>query len=141
MATEILTRTLMALAIAGVGVGVFGLANRVILTRASKKYQGLESFNLGVPAILYFTTPTCVPCKIVQRPAIQKVQETLGADVQIIEVDASLRTDLADYWGVLSVPTTFIIDPEGKPRQINHGVTLADKLIAQVKKISVEKTK
>jgi thiol-disulfide isomerase/thioredoxin len=141
MATEILTRSLIALAIVGVGVGVFSLANRVILKRASQKFQGLESFNLGVPAILYFTTPTCVPCKIVQRPAIQEVQEVLGAGVQIIEVDASLRTDLADYWGVLSVPTTFIIDPEGKPRQINHGVTLANKLIAQINNIRVEKAK
>jgi len=132
MTTELLTRALMALTIAGVGVGVYGLANRYVLSRASEKYRGLESFRLGISAILYFTSPTCVPCKTTQRPAIQKVKEQLGEEIQVIEIDASQRTDLADYWGVLSVPTTFVIDPKGQPRHINHGVTLASKLLHQI---------
>ena len=53
---------------------------------------------------------------------------------QIIEVDASERMDLASEWGVMSVPTTFILDKSGRPRQINHGVTRAEKLLAQLKK-------
>ncbi len=132
MSTEILTRTLLALAITGVGVGAYGLANRFLLARSTEKYLGLENFRVGVPAILYFTTPTCAPCKTIQRPAIQEVQHNLGRAVQIIEVDASTHTDLADYWGVLSVPTTFIIDENGQPRHINHGVALAGKLLKQI---------
>jgi thiol-disulfide isomerase/thioredoxin len=130
--TELLTRALMAVAIAGVGAGMYGLANRIALARAAKKYQGLESFKLGIPAILYFTIPTCGPCKIVQRPAIQTVKQILGDQIQVIEIDASESTELADYWGVLSVPTTFIVDKKGEPRHINHGVTRADKLLQQV---------
>lgn len=122
----------MALTIAGVGAGVYGLANRVALSRAAEKICGLESFRLGIPAILYFTTPTCVPCKTTQRPAIQKIIDQLGDEIQIIEIDASIRTDLADYWGVLSVPTTFIIDKKGQPRHINNGVALTSKLLNQV---------
>jgi len=134
--TELLTRALMAFAIAGVGAGIYGLANRIVLARASKKYQGLERFELGIPAILYFTTPTCAPCKIIQRPAIQTVKELLGDKIQVIEIDASERTDLADYWGVLSVPTIFIIDTKGEPRHINHGVTRAEKLIQHLENIA-----
>jgi thioredoxin-like negative regulator of GroEL len=93
----------------------------------------MEGLSRGVPAILYFTTPTCMPCKTVQRPAIQKVRETLGQGIQIIEIDASQRADLAQEWGVMSVPTTFIIDKNGQPRQVNHGVTRAEKLLAQLK--------
>jgi len=132
MTNELLTRVLMAVAISGVGFGLFGLTNRLVLARAAQKYRGLENFRLGVPAILYFTSPTCAPCKTVQRPAIQSVKEIHGECIQIIEVDASERTDLADYWGVLSVPTTFIIDKDGQPRFLNHGVTLAGKLQQQV---------
>ena len=132
MSTEILTRILLALAITGVGVGAYGLANRFLLARSTEKHLGLENFRVGVPAILYFTTPTCAPCKTIQRPAIEEVQDNLGRAVQIIEVDDSTRTDLADYWGVLSVPTTFIIDENGQPRHINHGVTLAGKLLKQI---------
>ncbi len=138
MATEILSRTLLALAIAGVGVGAYGLANRYILKRAAEKFRGLENFRLGVPAILYFTTPSCVPCKTIQRPALQEVQLALEDTIQIIEVDASTRTDLADYWGVLSVPTTFIIDKTGQPRHINHGATHARTLIQQIRSFQTE---
>ena len=132
MTSDLFMRTILAVVIAGVGLGVYMLANRVVLARASQKYRGLENFRLGVPAILYFTTPTCAPCKTVQRPAIQKVKEKLGECIQIIEIDASNRTDLADYWGVLSVPTTFVIDKKGQPRFLNHGVALAQKLHGQV---------
>ncbi len=107
MAAELLVRTLMAVAITGIGVGVYGLANRFAVGLAPKKFRGLENMQSGIPAIQYFTTPTCVPCKIVQRPAIQRVQEILKDSVQVIEIDASERTDLADYWGVLSAPTIF----------------------------------
>jgi len=137
MGTEIFARALIALAIAGVGIGVYELTNRAVLMRASRKtYRGLESFQPGSPAILYFTTPACVPCKTVQRPAIQSVQQKIKDGLQVIEVDASAQPDLADHWGVLSVPTTFIINKSGEPRHVNHGVTRADKLLKQIEKIA-----
>jgi len=133
MDIEIFFRIILALTIIGVGLVIYKGTNRLVLARAAGKFKGLEGFSPGIPAILYFTTPTCVPCKTVQRPAIQQVQKALGNGVQIIEVDASQRMDLAKDWGVMSVPTTFIIDRNGQPRQINHGVTRAEKLLAQLK--------
>ena len=133
MDSEILTRILITLAIAGVGMSIYGLINRLILARAMGRSKGLEGFLPGIPAILYFTTPTCAPCKTVQRPAIQQVMQTLGEGVQVIEIDGGERTDLADEWGVMSVPTTFIIDKNGQPRQINHGVARAEKLLVQLR--------
>jgi hypothetical protein len=50
----------------------------------------------------------------------------------VIEVDAAAQPELANYWGVLSVPTTFIIDRRGRPRRVNHGVSGADKLKKQI---------
>ena len=133
MDADILFRTLWAIAIAGFGLLAFSLTNRLILARAARKSHGLDGFSPGVPAILYFTTPTCAPCKTVQRPAIQQVQQTLGNEIQVIEIDASEQLDLAKEWGVISVPTTFILDKNGQPRLINHGVTRAEKLLAQLK--------
>lgn len=129
---EIIQRLLLAALIAGAGVGLYLLANRVILARIRGRRLGLESILPGVPAILYFTTPTCIPCKTVQRPALAQLMADLGDHLQVIEVDCTERPDLADYWGVLSVPTTFVIDAQGEPRHINHGVTRADKLFAQL---------
>lgn len=137
MAAEILTRTLLALAIAGIGVGVYGLINRIILRRASKNgYLGLDGFQPGMPAILYFTAPTCVSCKTLQRPAIHSAQQAVGGKLQVFEIDAVAQSELANYWGVLSVPTTFIISKKGEPRHVNHGVTPADKLLKQIEKFT-----
>lgn len=133
MDTALIIRTLLALAIIGIGLGIYGLTNWLVLARTAGKFKGLDGFSLGTPAILYFTTPTCIPCKTIQRPAIQQVQQTLGDGIQIIEIDASDHKDLASEWGVLSVPTTFIIDKNGQPRQINHGIARAEKLLAQLK--------
>ena len=135
MSSEILVRALWALAIAGTLAGAYWLVNKAIITRARGKRLGLESIQPGVPAILYFTTPTCVPCRTVQRPALARLVEQHGDALQVIEIDASAQPELANYWGVLSVPTTFIIDSIGRPRRVNHGIASMEKLGRQIEEV------
>lgn len=135
MFPEVLERVLWALAIAGMLAGVYWLVNRVIISRARGKRLGLETVQPGVPAILYFTTPTCAPCRTVQRPALSRLVEQKGEAVQVIEIDASAEPELANYWGVLSVPTTFIIDSKGRPRRVNHGIASSQKLGRQIDEV------
>jgi thioredoxin-like negative regulator of GroEL len=85
----------------------------------------------GTFVLVYFTMPACVPCKTVQRPAIQKLSTILGDRLQVLEIDASQQPDVANRWGVLSVPTTFVIDTRGQVRHVNHGVTRAEQLLTQ----------
>ncbi len=139
MDPTILGRALLAVGIAAAGMGLYYLVNRILLARVQGKRLGLESIQPGIPAILYFTTPGCVPCKTVQRPALGRLKERLDGGVQIIEVDASDQPELAAYWGVLSVPTTFIIDGRGQPRRVNHGVTSAEKLERQILEVENKK--
>ncbi len=135
----VLIRALWALAIIGGGLAFYWLLNRVILYRAQKNGAPKAAESLfprqGVPSILYFTTPDCVTCKAAQRPALQRLQEKLGDDLQVIEVNAEERPDLAMRWGVLSVPTTFIIDEQGQLRNVNHGVARVEKLMQQLSEI------
>lgn len=133
--SEILSRAIWALAIIAFGMIVYWLLNRLVLLRTRSKALGLESFQLGKPGILYFTTPDCGPCITVQQPALRELQEWLGDDLQVLQVDAIESPDLADYWGVLSVPTTFVIDSNGRPRNVNHGVARAHKLLKQLENI------
>ncbi len=86
----------------------------------------------NTPTILYFTTPVCVPCRTQQRPALLRLQSELGDGVQVIEVNAMEQTDAADRWGVMSIPTTFILDRNGTPRNVNYGVASVDKLRGQL---------
>lgn len=90
----------------------------------------LRGLNTNLPTIVYFTTPNCIPCKTQQQPAIKKVRET--QEIQVVEIDATENPDAADRWGVLSAPTTFVLDNSLKPKAVNHGVADERKLLKQV---------
>jgi thiol-disulfide isomerase/thioredoxin len=135
LAFEPIFRFLIALGILLAGLSLYRAINLLTLARARAQVSGLGSVRPGVPVLLYFTTPTCAPCKTVQRPAIQRLQERIGERMEVVEVDASSRPEIASQWGVLSVPTTFIIDAQGKPRYVNHGVAPLDKLQRQFAEI------
>lgn len=132
MGTLILIRSVEALTFVLIGLGGYALVSRIILRRVRGKAGSVAGFQPGIPAILYFTTPDCVPCKTIQRPALHAVHERLGGRLKVIEVDAIQNPQMAQEWGVLSVPTTFIIDPQGRPRHINYGAISADKLFEQL---------
>lgn len=130
-------RALLALAIGAAGFGLYWTASRLLLRRAQRRVErsGLPFTPIGKPAILYFTTPECAPCKTIQRPALNRLQESLGDRLQVIEINAQECPDLASQYGVLSVPTTFIIDSGGSLRHVNRGVARAEILLRQVKSV------
>ncbi len=132
MNPEVVERLFVAIVVSGLGLLVYLLANRLILAQTTSKVKQFAAYRSGQPAIVYFTTPACAPCKTIQRPAIEKLKLTLGERLQVFEVDASAKPELAQAWGVLSVPTTFVIDSEGTPRHVNHGVATTEKLSHQL---------
>ncbi|MBI3912649.1 MAG: thioredoxin family protein [Chloroflexi bacterium] len=131
-------RILIAAVIFAAGILLYWMWTRLQLVRVRREHTrapGLESLERGRVAILYFTTPDCIPCKTIQMPALEKLlAETRGA-LQVIRIDATEHPQTADYWGVLGAPTTFLIDSHGRARRVNHGVANAAKLRAQLKEI------
>jgi thiol-disulfide isomerase/thioredoxin len=136
MLLQTVVRLIAAAGIIGFSVTAFALVKMVVLARARRSSAGFSAFRRGVPGIVYFTTPDCVTCKAAQRPALRALVKQLDRNVQVIEVDATDRPDLARQWSVLSVPTTFILDRDGKPRQVNHGFASAAKLLSQLQRVS-----
>ncbi|HSB90752.1 MAG TPA: thioredoxin family protein [Anaerolineales bacterium] len=130
-----LERLAVTLTLLGLGLLVGRLALRAGLERRARHGLMLPSYRLGRPAILYFTAPGCAPCETVQRPALAAVHEAFGDRLQIFEVDATVQPKLADAWGVLSVPTTFLIDSHGRPRRVNHGPTRMRPLVQQLEAV------
>lgn len=119
-----------------IGIAAYRLTEWWSVRRAEKLAATdpiLMNIQRGKSAVLYFTADFCVACKTQQMPALQKLTDTLGDDmVQIIKVDAEQQADVAERWGVMSLPTTFVLDTNGKPRAVNYGVASADKLIKQL---------
>ncbi len=132
-----LNRLVQSLGIILAGLVFYLVVNRIILFNAGIKSRELPFKLNGKPIILYFTTPDCLPCKTIQRPALRKLKSTIGVkNLQIVEVDATEEAELANQWGVISVPTTFMIDPQGKLKYVNHGVARAEKLLKQIESLS-----
>ncbi|MBL8061885.1 MAG: thioredoxin family protein [Anaerolineales bacterium] len=129
---DILARAFIAIAIILFGWGIYHLYNRSLQLRTPSLLTDLEVNRPFSFTLVYFTTPTCAPCKTIQRPAIQRLSQLLGSALQVIEIDATEKPDLASRWGVMSVPTTFLFDPKGQLRHVNHGVTRAEKLLMQI---------
>ena len=129
---EILLRFALAVSIIVLGVFVYWMINQRLLVRASNNLFTLFKKLPNKPVIVYFTTPDCAPCKTVQRPAIDRVSNLLGEKLEVVEIDATEHPDLAKTWGVMSVPTTFVIDQRGAARYVNNGVARAEKLLEQI---------
>lgn len=127
-----LERLLLTVVLIALGYGLYRIYGWALLRARSRRGLGLQSYRPGRPAILYFTDPGCAPCVNVQDPALKEVAAILGDRLQIIKVQALQRPDLTDAWGVLSLPTTFIIDSEGRPRGVNHGVARSGRLLNQL---------
>ena len=134
-----LDRLILAGVIIALGTATWILFNRLSIRRLVMVAPAdpiLTGARRGVPTILYFTTPDCIPCRTLQRPALNEIEATMGSRVQVIEIDSVEQPDVADRWGVFSAPTTFILDEQGKPRRVNRGVALADTLKKQLNSLA-----
>lgn len=129
-------RLLLTLVLVGLILLAYRSYSRAILRRRASNGLGLERWVPGKPGVLYFTDPGCAPCVHIQDPALRELAVAFGERLQIVKVQALERHDLTEAWGVLSLPTTFIIDAEGQPRGVNHGVARSHKLLGQLAAIN-----
>ena len=82
------------------------------------------------PAVLYFTTPDCAQCRLQQAPILRQLAAKV--DVAVHKLDAVEQEALARFYGIMTVPTTVVLDPQLRPVAVNHGVAPLPKLLAQV---------
>ena len=84
----------------------------------------------GKPTVLYFTTTECAQCRLQQTPILTQLQNKV--DVAVHKLDAIEQEALARVYGIMTVPTTVVLDPQLRPIAINHGVAPLGKLQGQV---------
>lgn len=125
-----------ALVIAGVALAValvrraLAIRDRRIVERLRAELPEDDTHAHHIPRIVYFTTTSCVVCKAQQQPAIEELLEKLP-EIEIDKYDAVEERELADRYGVLSVPTTAVYDRQGELVSINRGFAPAAVLYAQ----------
>jgi thiol-disulfide isomerase/thioredoxin len=136
----VIERLAIVILLAVAGVGVFAIGARWQVRRVARTQAAdpvLARLRPGIPAVIYFWSEICGPCQTAQKPALKQLQAALGKQgVQIVAVNALEEPDIADGWGVLGLPTTFIVDPSGQVRGVNHGVVRVEKLLQQIAAVS-----
>jgi len=85
--------------------------------------------------ILAFSSEDCRQCHQLQTPALQKVRETLGDTVAIVDIDATKEAELVERYRVLTVPTTVVLDREGHALAVNYGFANTRKLLEQIDEV------
>lgn len=127
-----LERLLIAMVLVALGVGLAVVWQWRQRRLGARGLPGLVETQAGRPTVVYFTLPQCGPCLALQRPALAQLQAELGEGVQVVTIDASEQPEVAKAWGVVSVPTTFVLDRAGQTVAVNNGVALVEKLRGQL---------
>ncbi|UXA17396.1 thioredoxin family protein [Mycobacterium sp. SMC-4] len=103
------------------------LALRTSLARGAAEWPDVDTSDLGLsrtgPTILHFSAPWCGPCAGVRR-VVEQVCAELPA-VAHVEIDMDANPEPARRLSVLSLPTTFIFDADGRQRYRSSGVPTA----------------
>lgn len=124
---------LLILALIATGLVVVWLALR---WRSARYRRGSAADLIAAaarrPLVLAFSTPDCVPCRTQQKPALRELLRRYPERLEVREVDAAAQPELADRFGIMTVPSTVVIDPQGRIVAINHGMTRWEELAAQL---------
>ncbi|MDT5101108.1 MAG: hypothetical protein QOC76_4845 [Mycobacterium sp.] len=124
-------------AVIAVLIAAFGAAyviNRLIALRAGLKDTAVsagstvvDTSDLGLsgtgPTVVHFSAAWCGPCAGVRRVVDEVCKEL--PQVAHVEIDMDANPDAARRLSVLSLPTTFIFDADGRQRYRAAGVPTA----------------
>jgi thioredoxin-like negative regulator of GroEL len=105
-----------------------------LMTRRSGTVQessgDVDTTDLGLssqgPTVVHFSASWCGPCTQVRR-VVNQVCDGLER-VAHVEIDMDANPSAARRLSVLSLPTTFIFDADGRQRYRTSGVPKADDL-------------
>lgn len=117
-------------------IGLFSVAGFEIFSGMRRKQATAASqvtrYTSG-PHILYFRSESCTGCAT-QTELMTRLDDDLQSVIQKVDVDVDPQ--LAQAYGVLSLPTTLIMDAGGNARYINYGVVNPKKLTSQWQNIT-----
>jgi thiol-disulfide isomerase/thioredoxin len=123
----------LVIAVLAIALGVAYVLGRLITARSGRlrltepEDDGVDTTDLGLsgtgPTIVHFSAVWCGPCAGVRRVVNDVCSEL--PEVAHVEIDMEANPGAARRLSVLSLPTTFIFDADGRSRYRTAGVPKA----------------
>lgn len=88
------------------------------------------------PTVLYFTGVHCAQCRLQQTPILAQLVNTVK--INLHTVDAVQEDTIARFYGVMTLPTTILLDHRHTPKAINHGLASLPQLRQQITELLQE---
>ena len=89
-----------------------------------------EVLNSEKPCIVDFYADWCGPCKMMS-PIIEEIAEELGEKVKVGKVNSDENMELAQNYGIMSIPTIMVIK-NGKVTKTFVGVTSKEEILNEI---------
>lgn len=118
-------RLLITLALVALGLALMTLLGQRHRRRATAVAGGAAR-----PRLLYFYGDHCAGCHTQAR-----FLDRLAGAIPIERIDVGRKPDVAEQYGIFTLPTTLLVDAQGAVRHINYGVTDNKRLHRQLEKI------
>ena len=91
-----------------------------------------EKIKSNMATLVYFSSPTCGVCQVLQPKIMQAVQEQYP-EIKKCNVDISITPEISSEYQVLSAPTV-ILFLEGKEFIRKYRTISVDQLIGEIKR-------
>lgn len=127
-------RLLLALLLLGALGGLGWLIRVVAVNRSESRLRTvrLQPDTEDRPRILLFSGPGCGAC-LTQRRIVDDLVLAWPQPVLVRTVDTIAEPDLAGRLGILIVPTTVVVAPDGRILGFNGGLVETDRLTRQLR--------
>lgn len=102
--------------------------------RASRRVNHVRepALSAGELTVLFFTGEYCSVCHHRQKPALERLRASRPDGLRVLELDAAREGALVKRFGVLSLPSTVVLGPDGTVGAINYGFASEQQLAAQL---------
>ncbi len=114
-------RIFISLAIAGalaLARYLFGVWQK----RTANTFLMQLSLTPGMAGIVYLFSPSCAVCRTSQKMILDRLEACEGSRFRLLSINVSAQPEIARALGVTTLPTTFVVDAEGRVVHVNNGL-------------------
>jgi len=119
-----------------ISTGGFVALKQWHMGRLNKETAVSPLTSFATPTLLYFRSDSCAVCPA-QGRYVEQVAGMWNGRLAIHKIDADSEPQTAQQYGVMTLPTTILVDDSGAVYDVNYGLTNAHKLNKQVERVLV----